>query len=228
MEKRPNDIDNQQQENASSGAAAGNDTQPTAEPVQGIELTPEQEVKAGSETEAAADSEIRKLQAHLAEKDREITELKDRYLRALADSENARKRIRQQSDESIRLQRENLLRELLPIVDNLERAVDAARGGGNGKSIVEGVEMVLRGLLDFLKTHGVTQISSVGQPFDPERHEAVDHIETAHHPPNTVVNEFHHGYQIGDRLLRPARVAVAKPPEPGDGGQPNGPGDTES
>jgi molecular chaperone GrpE len=229
MEKRPNDTDNQQQEDPSSGAATGNDTQPTAEPVQGIELTPEREVKTGSETEAGADSEIRNLQAQIAEKDKEIIELKDRYLRALADSENARKRIRQQSDESIRLQRENLLRELLPIVDNLERAVDAARGGGNGKPIVEGVEMVLRGLLDFLKTHGVTQISSVGQPFDPERHEAVDHIETAQHAPSTVVNEFHRGYQIGDRLLRPARVAVAKPPpKPGDDGQPNGPGGNES
>ena len=194
MDKRFNDVDNEQRENVSPESPAD----------KGIELTPDQEVK------AEPDALVEKLKGQIADKDKEITELKDRYLRSLAESENARKRIRQQSEETVRLQRENLLRELLPIVDNLERAVDAARGGGNGKPIVEGVEMVLRSVLDFLKTHGVTQVTSVGQPFDPQRHEAVDQIESSQHPPNTVVNEFHRGYQIGDRLLRPARVAVAK------------------
>jgi molecular chaperone GrpE len=204
MVKRFNDIDNEQRENVSPDGPANQRT----------ELTPDQEVRA--EPSEGPGSEIEKLQAQLADKDKELVELKDRYLRALADSENARKRIRQQSDDSIRLQRENLLRELLPIVDNLERAVEAARGGGNGKPIVEGVEMVLRGVLDFLKTHGVTQLTSVGQPFDPQRHEAVDQVESNQHPPNTVVNEFHRGYQIGDRVLRPARVAVTR--GSGDGG----------
>jgi molecular chaperone GrpE len=164
------------------------------------------------------DSTIEKLNASLTDKDKEIAELKDRYLRVLADGENARKRIRQQSEETVRLQRENFLRDLLPIVDNLERAVEAARGGGNGKSIVEGVEMVLRGILDLLKTHGVTQLTSVGQPFDPQLHEAVDQIESSQHLPNTVVNEFHRGYLIGDRMLRPARVAVATGARGSDGG----------
>jgi molecular chaperone GrpE len=198
MEKRFNHDDNELRENASPDGPVDKD----------IELTPDQEVKA--EPADAPDSAIAKLQAQIAEKDKELAELKDRYLRALADSENARKRMRQQSDETVRMQRENLLRELLPIIDNLERAVEAARGGGNGQPIVEGVEMVLRSLLDLLKTHGVTQLSSVGEPFDPQRHEAVDQVESQQHPPNTVVNEFHRGYQIGDRLLRPARVAVAK------------------
>jgi molecular chaperone GrpE len=153
---------------------------------------------------------VEELQKALAEKEKELAELKDKYLRALADSENARRRIRQQADDSIRLQRENLLRELLPIVDNLERAVDAARGGGNGKPIVEGVEMTLRSMLDFLKAHNVTPLGAVGQPFDPSRHEAVDHVQSDEHAPNTVVDEFHRGYLIGDRVLRPARVSVAK------------------
>jgi molecular chaperone GrpE len=198
MDKRFNDAENEQRENVSPDGPADKD----------IELTPDQEMKA--EPAEGLDSIIEKLQAQIADKNKELAELKDRYLRLLAESENARKRIRQQSDETVRLQRENLLRELLPVVDNLERAVDAARGGGNGKPIVEGVEMVLRSLLDFLKAHGVTQLTSVGEPFDPQRHEAVDQIESNQHPPNTVVNEFHRGYQIGDRLLRPARVAVAK------------------
>jgi molecular chaperone GrpE len=210
MDKRSNGMDNEQRDSVSPDSAGD----------QGIELTPEQEVK--PEPAAEPDSVMEKLQAQIAEKDKELTELKDRYLRSLADSENARKRIRQQSEESVRLQRENLMRELLPIVDNLERAADAARGGGNGKPIVEGVEMVLRSMLDFLKTHGVTQLSAIGQPFDPQRHEAVDQIESSEHPPNTVVNEFHRGYQIGDRLLRPARVAVAKASQQGDGNNERG------
>jgi len=157
------------------------------------------------------DTPYPELQAKLAEKDREIAELKDKYLRSLADGENARKRIRQQSEESVRIQKEALLRDLLPIVDNLERAVEAARNGaGDSRVIVEGVEMVLRSLIDYLKAQGVTPIISAGQPFDPLKHEAVDQVPSDTHPPNTVVAEFHRGYSIGDRVLRPARVTVAK------------------
>lgn len=184
--------------------------------------------------------ELDSLRAQLAEKDKEIAELKDKYLRTLADSENARKRIRQQSEESIRIQREAILRDLLPIIDNLERALAAAarnsvssdevqrignrlRGereedaalkvellAGQLAVIAQGVAMVLRLLIDFLRAQGVTQVQSVGQPFDPNRHEAVDHVASDAHPPNTVVDEFHRGYLIGERTLRPARVSVAK------------------
>ncbi len=159
---------------------------------------------------APAGGEIERLAAALAEKDQELAELKDKYLRVLADAENARKRIRQQSEDSVRIQRENFLRDLLPVADNLERAVEAARGGGDSQSIVAGIEMVLRSVLDFLKGHGVTQINAVGQPFDPQMHEAVDQAASAAHPPNTVISEHHRGYQIGDRMLRPARVTVAR------------------
>ena len=152
------------------------------------------------------------LQAQLEAKDREIAELNDKYLRALAEQENARKRIRQQAEESIRHQRESLLRDLLPIVDNLELAVAAARGGGNGESIVAGIEMVLRSMHDLLRGHGVTPQEAVGRSFNPQFHEAVDHLESPEHKPNTIVREYHRGYQIGDRVLRPARVAVAKAP----------------
>ena len=148
--------------------------------------------------------------AQLADKDKEIAELKDKYLRTLAESENARKRIRQQSEESVRIQREAILRDLLPIIDNLERAVEAARSGTDAKTIVDGVEMTVRALIDFLRAQGVTPLQSVGQAFDPNRHEAVDHVASEAHPANTVVDEFHRGYLIGERVLRPARVSVAK------------------
>jgi molecular chaperone GrpE len=153
---------------------------------------------------------VDKLQEQLAQANKELADLKDKYLRVLADGENARKRIRQQSEESVRLQRENFLRDLLPIVDNLERALEAARAGGSGHPIVEGVEMVLRSLLDFLRAAGVTPVNAVGQTFNPQLHEAVDQVHSPLHPPNTVVSEFHRGYVIGERTLRPARVAVTK------------------
>jgi len=167
---------------------------------------------AGVESPAGEQALEARLQAQLEVKDREIAELKDKYLRAIAEQENARKRTRQQSEESIRLQRESLLRELLPIVDNLELAVAAARGSGNGKTIVDGIELVLRALHDLLRNHGVTALEAVGRGFNPQFHEAVDQVESPEHQPNTVVREYHRGYQIGDRVLRPARVAVAKAP----------------
>src|ERR1700746_1331180 len=108
MEKRSNDIDNEQRDNVSGDGPAEQD----------ITLTPGQELKTEPQEEPA--SVIEKLQAQIADKDKEIAELKDRLLRSLAENENARKRMRQQSDETVRLQRENFLRELLPVVDNLE------------------------------------------------------------------------------------------------------------
>jgi len=175
----------------------------------------------GENADNAAEKELASLKLQIEEKDKEIGELKDKYLRTLAEADNTRKRIRQQGEESVRLQREGLLRDLLPIVDNLERAVGAAQGGGNGKSIVEGVEMVLGSLLDFLRVQGVTRVDTVGQPFDPRLHEAVDHRASAEHQPNTVVEEYHRGYVTGDRVLRPARVAVSKAHGPGSTGGTN-------
>ncbi|MGH7948316.1 MAG: nucleotide exchange factor GrpE [Candidatus Binataceae bacterium] len=172
----------------------------------------EQETPAARESNSAENQIVGSdaLEAKLAEKENELAELKDKYLRALAEAENVRKRLRHQSEENIRFQREAMLRDLLPIVDNLERAVEAARGGGNGKPIVEGVEMVLNSMREFLRSHGVTPMTAVGEPFDPARHEAVDTVPSDTHPPNTVVDEVHRGYQVGDRTLRPARVTVSR------------------
>jgi molecular chaperone GrpE len=156
--------------------------------------------------------------ADVEAKDKEIAELKDKYLRALAEHENARRRIRQQSEDSIKRQKELLLHDLLPIVDNLERAVEAAKGKGDGKSIVEGVQMVLASLMDLLKANSVVPMKTVGEQFDPNKHEAADHVPHSAHPPNTVVSEFHRGYHINDKVLRPARVVVSK----GDGDSKDG------
>ena len=131
-------------------------------------------------------------------------------LRQAAELENYKKRSGRERDEAIRYANESLLKDLLPVVDNLERAIAHASGGGNGKPLVEGVEMVLRGLADVLAKHGAMPILAQGQPFDPTKHEAMTQVETDDHEPNSVVEELHKGYMLRDRLLRPALVSVAK------------------
>jgi molecular chaperone GrpE len=160
-------------------------------------------------------TELASLREQLVAKELEAKDNYDRYVRLVAETENFKKRSVRERDDAIRYANESLLKELLPVIDNLERAIAhaAAVGGDNGKNLVEGVEMVLKGLLDVLSKIGVTQISALGQPFDPSKHEAMAQVESDAHAPNTVVQELHKGYQFRDRLLRAALVSVAKAPE---------------
>ncbi len=155
-------------------------------------------------------SELENLRQELAAKELEAKQHYDRFLRQVAELENFKKRSVREREEIARFANEALIKDLLVVVDNLERAIAHASGGGNGKPIVEGVEMVLKGLLDVLAKHGVTQISAIGQPFDPSMHEAMAQVESDAHEPNHVVEELHKGYTLRDRLLRPALVSVAK------------------
>jgi molecular chaperone GrpE len=161
----------------------------------------------------AIDSEVVSLRGELDSKVKEAKENYDRFLRQVAELDNFKKRMARDKEDAIRLANEALTKDLLPIVDNLERAVEHAKGDSNENSLVEGVEMVLKGFLDVLNKHGVTQLSAVGEPFDPEKHEAMAHVESETHKPNTVVEEHHKGYFLHDRLLRPSLVSVAKAPE---------------
>lgn len=158
-------------------------------------------------------AELAKLRENLQAKEKEANENYDRYVRQVAESENFRKRANRERDEAIRFANEALVKDLLPVIDNLERAVAHAKDGGNGKPLVEGVEMVLRGFFDTLAKHGVVPIAAVGQRFDPEKHEAMAQIESGTCEPDTVVEEYHKGYLLRDRLLRPALVSVAKTPK---------------
>jgi molecular chaperone GrpE len=166
-----------------------------------------------AEEEKGAASEAAELRQQLEKKEAEARENYDRFLRQAAELENFKKRMAREKEETIRYANEGLIKDLLPVLDNLERAIGHAKGGGNGKPLVEGVEMVIRGFLDVLGKHGVTQISALGEPFDPERHEAIAQVESQENKPNTVVEEHHKGYYLLDRLLRPALVSVAKAPE---------------
>ena len=162
---------------------------------------------------AALGPELAKLREQLEAKEKEAKDNYDRFLRQVAEIDNFKKRTAREKDEAIRFASEALIRDILPIVDNLERAVTHAKGGGNGKPLVEGVEMVLKGLFDVLSKHGVDPISAIGQPFDPGKHEAMAQVESREHEPNTIVEEHHKGYTFQDRLLRPALVTVSKAPK---------------
>ncbi len=136
----------------------------------------------------------------------------ERWQRERADLENLKKRMTRERAETLKFANEQVLRDLLPIVDNLERAVAHAQGGGNGEPLVEGVALVLKSLREVLERHGVTRIAAKGAPFDPAQHEAMAHVESAEHEPNSVIEEHQPGYRLQERLLRPALVSVAKAP----------------
>jgi len=160
--------------------------------------------------------EVDELRRELEAKEAEVKECQDRLLRQAADVENYKKRAAREKADSIRYANENLVKDLLPILDNLERALGYAQGGGNGKPLLEGIELVLKNFLEVLGRHGVSQVSAVGERFDPSKHEAVAQVESREHDPNAVVDEYRKGYYLLDRLLRPAQVTVAKVPESKD------------
>jgi len=144
---------------------------------------------------------------------RELDERQDRLLRALAETDNVRRRAQRDREEYVKYAVESLARDLLPILDNLERAVAAARAAGDAARIVDGVELIQRELLRVLERHGVTRYSALGQRFDPTRHEAVARVVSEDQPADTVVSEVAPGYLLNGRVLRPAMVGVAAAPD---------------
>ncbi len=142
----------------------------------------------------------------------EIARLRERLLRMAADFDNYRKRTRKDISEAERRVQENLLQVLVPPFDNLERAASHAESAQDVKALAEGLKMVLRQFEDALGTVGIERIVSVGKPFDPTEHEAVQHVHTDEVPPGAVAQELRAGYRWQDRLIRPALVVVAKAP----------------
>ena len=155
---------------------------------------------------------VERLNQQLAEKTAEASRNWDLYLRERAEQENFKRRLQRERSEGMRYAVEPLARDLLPVIDNLERAVEHAASGGNGQPLLEGVRLVLKSALDVLERHGVTRIEAAGQPFDPNRHEAVMQVPDKQRSPNQVVQQLEPGYAIHDRLLRPAKVSVSTKP----------------
>jgi molecular chaperone GrpE len=166
--------------------------------------------------------EIDVLKAQLDEKTKGAEENYDRFLRAQAELENYKKRVEREKGSLVRYGNEELIKAILPVIDNLERALNHP-AGENPDGLVEGIKITLNQLLQVLEKFGVSSIAAVGEPFDPSKHEAMMQVESTEHEPNTVVSEFQKGYVLNDRLLRPAMVSVARPPgEAQEGGESSG------
>lgn len=174
----------------------------------------------GEETDAAearqddpvAGDELSALRTELEQKEAEARANYERFLRERAELENFKRRMQREKSEALRFANEPLVRDLLPVVDNLERATVHAQGGGNGQPLIEGVQLVLRSFVEVLEKHGVTRVKATGEPFDPAKHEAMAQVESEEQLPNTVVEEHTPGYSLYGRLLRAAMVSVSKAP----------------
>jgi molecular chaperone GrpE len=150
------------------------------------------------------------LEKQLEAKTKEAEENYARLLRLAADMENLKKRLEKERADLLLFANENLIKELLPVVDNLERALDHGRQAETSEGLLEGLDLVYQGFLKVLAKFGVTPLQSVGQQFDPAFHNAVMQEETTEFPDCSVIKELQKGYLMNQRLLRPAMVVVAR------------------
>jgi len=169
-----------------------------------------------TDTPSAEDAPVNEPRSEIEELRRQLDEKQDRLLRALAETENVRRRAQRDREDYVRYANETMIRDLIPVLDNLDRALEAVRAAGSVGSLHEGVELIQRELLKVLERAGVTRYSAVGQPFDPTRHEAIARVVSLDAPPDTVVAEQLPGYLLNGRVVRAALVAVSGAPDEGD------------
>lgn len=168
------------------------------------------------------DQEIEMLKAQVEEKAKLAGEHYDRFLRVQAELENYKKRVEREKSSLVKYGNEELIKAILPVIDNLERAINHPSGensDGLSDGLKEGIKITLNQLLQVLEKFGVTPVPSVGERFDPSKHEAMMQVESTDHEPNTVVAELQKGYFLNDRLIRPAMVSVAQPPRQEEDGE---------
>jgi molecular chaperone GrpE len=183
------------EEEATGMADAGRAAQPSAEEL--IKKAEQLRAMLDDSTSRAAQTQERLKDTH------------ERLLRTAAEFDNFRKRVQKEKDDLRKFAVESLLKDFLPVADNLERALDHAEEH-DLRQVIEGVRLVQKMLTDALGKHGIVPFSAVGQPFDPNLHEALMQQESDK-PPGTVVSEMARGYKLHDRLVRPAAVVVARP-----------------
>src|SRR5688500_10424595 len=152
------------------------------------------------------------LEERIRQLEKQLEEEHNLYLRTLADFQNFRRRQEEENRQIRQIANRELILSLLPVIDNFERALNAAEQSRSYEALIGGVALTLRQMQDFLKKNGVEAIDSVGQEFDPNFHEAVMRVEDSEHPENTVVEELQRGYSMNDRVLRPSMVTVATKP----------------
>ena len=179
----------------------------------------EEELKAQDKESAEAGDEpmvevMEDGPSELEKSQQEARELKEEMLRMRADTDNVRKRLQREKQESVQFANEKLIKQLLPIYENLERALKAP--DTNVDSLKEGVQMTSKQFLDLLKKENVEPIEAVGEKFDPSIHEVLSQIESPDHDENTVIEEYSKGYRLNGRVLLPARVVTSKKPAPAE------------
>jgi len=157
---------------------------------------------------------LKEMETKIKSLEEEAKETYDRFLRVSAEFENYKKRSIREMSEFKKYANESLIKELILVVDNMERAINSSSNEGNSNNgLVEGVDMTLKELLKIFEEFGVKQVESLGKPFDPTFHQAVMQEETDEHPHNTIINELQKGYLINERLLRPSMVVVSSSKE---------------
>jgi molecular chaperone GrpE len=164
---------------------------------------------ASPEKERREQTFVQKVHAELEAKARDAAERHDQLLRLGAEFENYKKRVQKEKSDLIKFGNESLLKAVLPILDNLERAIDHGKKMNENGPLLQGVEIILRQFLAILERFGVKPVAAMGEPFDPEKHEAVSQAESDQEP-NRVISELEKGYLFHERLLRPAKVLVSK------------------
>ena len=180
-----------------------------------VEETDQETLETSNEEESKVEEKkeltpMEQLQEQIRLKDEEIANQKDTFLREKAELENFKKRLTKEKEDFVQFANERLLKELLQIEDNLERAMEAPNA--TLESLKEGVEMIQKQFKDFLKNQKVEVIEAFGKPFDPNLHEVLNQQESEEHEENTVIEEYSKGFTLNGRILRPAKVVISKKP----------------
>ncbi len=176
----------------------------------GVRLPVDVEEAEAASAKKPEDGNIEDLKQMLQEKEAEIKKLQDRLLREQAEGENFRKRLLKEKTDLVKFAVEALISDLLPIMDDFERAIVAVDTSHDPKTLQEGVKLIFNQLQNVLNRAGLEGVSAVGEAFDPTRHEAVRLVESHEHDDSIVLEELRKGYTLNKRILRPSMVAVSK------------------
>lgn len=153
---------------------------------------------------------VTRLKEKIKEREEEVKDMRDKYLRALADMDNYRKRMERELDSFRQYAQVEFFNRIIPVLDSFERAIDGAQVENDYAKYAQGIEIIYRQLKDALRSMGLEDFSSLGEAFDPSRHEAVASVVNDEKPENTVVEEISKGYMVRERVIKPAKVLVSK------------------
>ncbi|MEX0830007.1 MAG: nucleotide exchange factor GrpE [Nitrospirales bacterium] len=184
------------------------ESHPTTTPESSLEESQKNTARSSQEEALEMDPADTRSPEQRAQEELQIVQ--DKYMRLAAEFENYKRRAQRDQSDSIRYANESLLKNILPTLDNLERAIKSGTDAGASGALIEGVELTHKQFLETIEKLGVRQVTSTGAEFDPNIHQAVAQVESETAAPNTVVEEFQKGYVLHDRILRPAMVTVAK------------------